>query len=380
MRQFTQILSYLVGALFIFSGLIKLNDPVGTQIKLEEYFEVFSTDRTEMGLALLAGFWKFLAPWSLEMAVILSVLEVVLGCNLITRFKINSTFWFLTTLIVFFTFLTFYSAYFNKVTDCGCFGDAIKLTPWQSFYKDLVLLVAIYFLSFNRKYIFDPSRRIIPLAVFGFSVVFGFGLTYYAISYEPPIDFRPYKKGNNLPDLMKPKGEIKFKDAYVFTDLKEGKDYTFEQWESKLNDSTRYKYKSYNRKVLNPEVLPKITDYKVFDREGKDLTPETFKGKKLLVIIPDISKAEKTGLKKVGLLAKELEKTETKVLALTASDAQSFEQHRHEHQLAFPYYFVDKTVLKTMIRANPGLILLNNGVVENKWHYNRTPDKKDLMK
>ena len=132
MRFIYTLSRYLVGLLFIFSGGIKINDPVGTQIKLEEYFVVFSTDFTSI--------FEILIPYTLIISVFLCCLEIIIGVALIINYRIKLISKITLALIIFFTFLTFYSAYFNKVTDCGCFGDAIKLTPWQSFYKDLLLL------------------------------------------------------------------------------------------------------------------------------------------------------------------------------------------------------------------------------------------------
>jgi len=132
---FLWMIRLLVGGLFIFSGLIKVNDPVGTSIKLNEYFDVFSND--------IASFFFYFKSFALELAVFLVVVEVLLGVMLILGVKSRLTVWTLALMILFFTFLTFYSAYFNKVTDCGCFGDAIKLTPWESFYKDVILVVLI---------------------------------------------------------------------------------------------------------------------------------------------------------------------------------------------------------------------------------------------
>ena len=132
MKNLYTLSRYLVGVLFIFSGLIKINDPIGTQIKLEEYFEVFSADFTPL--------FEHLVPLALILSVILCTLEIVIGIALLMNYKMKITRVILLSLIVFFTFLTFYSAYFNKVTDCGCFGDAIKLTPWESFTKDIILL------------------------------------------------------------------------------------------------------------------------------------------------------------------------------------------------------------------------------------------------
>src|SRR5699024_1522707 len=131
----------IVGVLFIFSGLIKVNDPVGTAIKLEEYFEVFSTD--------ISSFFLIFIPYALFLSVFLSVLEVILGLAILLWYRSRATIWTLLLIIIFFTFLTFYSAYFNKVTDCGCFGYDIKLTLWQSFIKDIILLVLRLVLFFN---------------------------------------------------------------------------------------------------------------------------------------------------------------------------------------------------------------------------------------
>ena len=137
MNIVVQITRILTGVLFIFSGLIKLNDPVGFSFKLEEYFVVFGTE--------------FMVPLALTLAVFLCVFEVVTGLALILGVYRRWTMWGLLLMIIFFTFLTFYSAYFNKVTDCGCFGDAIPLTPWQSFTKDVILSVAILFLFIRQK-------------------------------------------------------------------------------------------------------------------------------------------------------------------------------------------------------------------------------------
>ena len=141
MKYLVHIIRVFVGILFIISGLIKLNDPVGLAFKLEEYF-------SEVVLNL-----PFLQPYALYIALFVVIGEVILGVLLLLGYKRTFTLTNLYLLILFFTFLTFYSAYYNKVTDCGCFGDAIKLTPWQSFAKDVVLLVMILFLIVGRNHI-----------------------------------------------------------------------------------------------------------------------------------------------------------------------------------------------------------------------------------
>ncbi len=374
MNILNHIIRFFVGFLFIFSGLIKLNDPVGTQIKLEEYFEVFATD-TSLNLAALSGLWEFLVPYSLSIAIFLSALEVVLGANLLLLYKTRLTVWLLFLTIVFFTFLTFYSAYFNKVTDCGCFGDAIKLTPWQSFSKDVVLLVLILVLLFQKNAFASASTNWLKFAVSSVATFASFSLAVYAVNYLPPIDFRAYHVGANIPKYMQPAEELKYgKEKYTYTNLKTGKDESFEVWDNKYSDTTTYKYKSFEKPLLNPEALPKITDFNVSNAEGEELTAQVFEGEKLLIIIPDVKDINTNSIGAIDQLSRALEKTNVKTWVLTASDYQSYDAFRTEFQFSPLYYFADKTVLKTMIRANPGLMYLKEGTVIKKWHFNTTPD------
>ena len=141
MKFITHISRIFVGALFIFSGMIKLNDPLGFSFKLEEYF-------SEAVLNM-----PIFEPLALQISVFVVILEVLLGVALLIGYKPKFTVWLLFLMIIFFTFLTFYSAYFNKVTDCGCFGDAIPLTPWESFGKDVILSVLILILMAGLKHI-----------------------------------------------------------------------------------------------------------------------------------------------------------------------------------------------------------------------------------
>jgi len=186
MKYLVGISRIIVGILFIISGLIKLNDPMGFSFKLEEYFSAGVLDL------------PFFEPYALAISIIVVIFEVLLGVMLLVGFKPKSTVWSLLLMIVFFTFLTFYSAYFNKVTDCGCFGDAIKLTPWESFTKDVILLVLIIILFIGRKHItsiLGPSIKRILVAV---ALLLSAWYAYHVLNHLPVIDFRPYKIGANI--------------------------------------------------------------------------------------------------------------------------------------------------------------------------------------
>ncbi|MBK0403302.1 DoxX family protein [Adhaeribacter sp. BT258] len=359
MKWITRFCWIFVGVLFIFSGLIKINDPAGTAIKLEEYFEVFGHD--------FGSFFLNFKPMSLVLAVILNVLEIVLGVALLMRWHLKTVLNFLLALIVFFTFLTFYSAYFNKVTDCGCFGDAIKLTPWESFTKDIVLLVMIVILLATKRYIPAPKNYAAGALVTGMATVFSLAVGMYAILHEPIIDFRAYKIGNNIPALMKPSEPLRYK--YIME--KNGEEKEFEVYPT----DTTWVYKQ--MVALNPEAGPKITDFSVWNDEGT-FTEEVFTGNKLLILVHAVEKTDKDAYEEINKLVAGLQNAPVKTWALTSSSKQAFDVFRHEQNLAVPFYFTDATVLKTMMRSNPGIMLLKDGVVVGKWSRNDVPTAEEI--
>lgn len=363
-RKFAdQVSRFFVGALFIFSGLIKLNDPIGTEIKMEEYFEVFAES--------FGSFFLYLKPFALEIGLFLIVLEVVLGIAILLWYRMNITAIVLLALMVFFTFLTFYSAYFNKVTDCGCFGDAIKLTPWESFYKDVILMAFVLHLFWYRRKYYEVLPNKIGDIVMAIVTVIGFVIGIYAVQHLPFIDFRAYKIGNNIPQQMQPQEQPIFE--YTFRKLDTKEEIKSEKY---LTDTTQYKYVGVQQ-LNEDKTKAKITDYSVSDVDGNDVTQSTFEGAKLIIVMYDASKASVKNIEQVRALAKGLEgKVETMIL--TASGAEQIDAFRHEHQLAVPYYFADATVLKTIIRSNPGITLWVNGTVKGMWHHNDTPEPAEV--
>ena len=353
----------LVGLLFIFSGLIKINDPVGTAIKLEEYFEVFAVD--------FYSAFLYLKPFALFLSILLSALEVVLGVALLLRWRLNLVLGTLLGLTAFFTILTFYSAYTGKVTDCGCFGDAIKLTPWQSFTKDVVLLVLIGVLYATRRHLPPLTSYRTGAAITAATAVVFAGVGIYAYLHEPYVDFRAYKEGADIPALMKNSAPLRYK--YVME--KNGQTLEFEQYPT---DDPELKFKE--MVALNPEDGPKITDFNVWNDEG-DYTQEVLQGNKLLILVHNVEKTNAASFAEINELLTQIDAmpdTQLDALVLTSSNGPDFDVFRHEVGLAAPFYFVDGTVAKTMMRGNPGLMLLQNGVVKGKWHHNDLPSAEKV--
>lgn len=360
MKFLAHLCRVVVGAVFVFSGLVKLNDPVGTQIKLEEYFEVFAQD-----WPATAPFWESLVPYALWFSVLLCSLEVLAGVALLVQWNLRRTSWFLLALCTFFAFLTFYAAFFNKVTDCGCFGEMIKLKPWQSFYKDVILLALILVILWRRN---DFARPRTGWAV-GLAALACVGLGVYAIRHLPPYDGLAYAVGQSIPANQKPSEPLRFE--YVME--KEGETYRFEQYPT----DTTLKFKEMI--LLNENAKPRITDYRLWD-DSTDFTQESFRGKKLFFIVQDVHKANVGTVDVVKNLLTSLRGTDVRPVVLTSSPRADFEAFRQQHGFgAVPYYFADFKVLKTILRTNPGLWLLRDGTVRGKWGYLDVPTKKEIL-
>lgn len=350
---------WFVGLLFIFSGLVKLNDPMGTAIKMEEYFDVFAND--------ISSIFHFLAPFALSVGLFVIILEVLLGVAVLINYQMKLTSWVLVLLIVFFTFLTFYSAAFDKVTDCGCFGDVIPLTPWMSFSKDIILLILTLFLFARKKNYHPVFTQKSENSIMGVVLVLNLAIAYYAIEHLPPIDFRPYNVGADIKASMQPSEDFRYK--YIME--KDGERFDFE------NYPTDTSYKFIEMLLLNPEAEPKITDYNIWNEDG-DFTERSFSGAKLMVLFSDVSKSRLKKVSQINHLVDEL-KNDVESWVITANDEATYESFRHEYQIALPYYYADGTVIKAMIRANPGLILMKDGIVLGKWHNNDIPSKGEVI-
>lgn len=373
MKLLVTICRVFVGVLFIISGLIKANDPLGFSYKLTEYFTVFGTP------------WAI--PFSLVLAIFICVFEVVLGVLTLTGTKPRFTTWSLLGMIIFFTFLTFYSAYYNKVTDCGCFGDAIKLTPWQSFTKDVVLLIfitPIFLYRNNIQSVFGQKGDWITILL---STACTLWFTLYCYNHLPVKDFRPYAIGKNIKEGMAiPDGAPKdeFKITFTYKNKSTGELINLLTDELTKKDSVwfaTHEYVDRKEEKIKEGYKPPIHDFAIRSLDGTtDITEDVLNNPKpvFLLVAYDITKTNPKPYKQINQLAQECLKAGTEFIGLTASAYEVVEPFRHEHQLMFDFYNVDETQLKTMIRANPGLILIKNGTVIDMWHYNDLPSFKEL--
>ncbi len=363
MKIVTNIARVLVGLLFIFSGFIKANDAVGFSYKLVEYFEVFGT--------------HFFIPIALPLAIFICVFEIVLGVTLLIGARIKLTLWLLLLMIVFFTFLTFYSAYFQKVLSCGCFGDAIPLTPWQSFSKDLWLLFLIIILFIGKQHINPLFGTRFENALLVIVVLATLAFPIYTYNYLPVIDFRPYAIGKNIPQQTKGiPDEVKF--YYMLKDKKTGENKEFDKWPE--NWDQLYDYVSNRTEVTKKGVDAKIKDFSVTGLDSVNYTDEIIENPKtnFLLICYDLEKTNKSVFGKINDFSNLCKNDSVKFVVLTSSSKETIEKFKKEVKTTIDFYNTDGTVLKTMIRSNPGLMMIKAGTVVNMWHYHSFPSYDDL--
>lgn len=480
MKTFTGICRVLVGTVFVLSGLIKANDPYGFTFKLEEYFEVFihdlstkkipapvdsnslsdaqklcpekfkaqqqfldeevaASDRGFIKNSLVSVFNFFKKEQNaLFLAVIICVLEIALGICIITGYSIRVSSWLLLAMLIFFAFLTFYSAYYKKVTDCGCFGDALKLTPWESFYKDMILLILALPIFIWQKKIkgtpFNMHEKVISIASVAvmillcalqfhwwFPVIFlvillairwimasvsrpavsqivvvtGVALlssvfAVYCINHLSVKDYRGWKPGANIRENLKSQPE-QSEIVLVYLNKNNCSEVSIPMNQDDpsyklLMDSTfqaDHAFWKQDKKVIKAGMEPKIKDFTLDDPNTGLSHRDTVVGNTgftFLFVLLDVEGLKLSGIEKINEIAEYAENNGMIFVGATASSSDKVEAFRFEHQAAYPIYLNDKTALKTILRPGPGLVLIKDGIVLNKWQYRDIPSLEKLKK
>lgn len=428
-----------VGCFFIFSGFVKAVDPLGTSYKMQEYFEAF-------GAIGLRPLWEYIAGYSTFFAIVMIAAELFFGLMLIIAWKPRFTVGIIWLLTLFFTLLTgftylsgygvtntflilsaivillfaaaafpakqsrrvnftilaftvafvlfiaskftghFFTCEFTEnkmqVTDCGCFGDFIKLKPWETFYKDIILDLVILILVLNTKYIrpvFGPMFRN-GVATFAALASLLFCL-YNVYANEPVIDFRPYKIGNDIVDLRKEKRPAKIEMSWQYHNKKTG------QWETVSYDDVmknKVQYDKYDTnyrqdKILDPGIPAKILNLRIETNDGVEITDSLLADPaySFMVVSWNLDGSHTNAFKQLNDIAAGCDKLGLKFYAVVSNNG-NLDEFRHKYNTAYPFYSADATPLKTIIRSNPGLVLLKNGVVINKWHYRHLPTFEEL--
>jgi uncharacterized membrane protein YphA (DoxX/SURF4 family) len=352
-----------------------------------------SLDFSEFKVAdgFMAGFFESLKPHAVALAIFVSLLESIIGFALLIGWQSLFTAIMLFLISAFFTFLTWYSWVYDKVTDCGCFGDAMPMTPYESFLKNIVLGVFVLIILFGHKYIRPIFSNPFGVKLLTSLAILMVAFSLYCKHYLPMMDFLKFKEGNNICELMQvPEGErvSPWKiTTYKYLDA-DGKE-VLVVFDSDNNTFTPkmgagWKYVEVVSEEVKAEAYePPIHDFRVLNAEQSNDYIEDFfaTDQKLLAVMHDLSKTNVASLKKLKELAKAWKESGKEFWALTSSSAEEAEAFRHEHQLNFEFYFGDNTNLKSIIRSNPGLLLITDTcVVKKVWPSTRLPKFEQVEK
>ncbi|MFT3738296.1 MAG: DoxX family protein [Breznakibacter sp.] len=357
MKIVRTIFLVIVGLVFVFSGFVKAVDPIGGAIKFTDYFNV-------LGLG-------FLNPLALFFSIALAAFEFLLGIHLVMRLKVNVVMWAVLVLSSFFLVLTLYIALFEPVTDCGCFGDAIKMTNWQTFYKNLVLMPMVVYLFVQRKKIISPLACWKQWVLSGIYAAMVVGVSWYSILYEPLIDFRPYKVGTNIPRAMSvPQGAVQPEYDTRFILEKDGIRKEFGVSDYPYTDST-WVFIDSRTVLLKEGYQPPIQHFTLNNLAGEDLTQTILNDARpvFLLVVPKVEKIADPDAMKVmsALHILSIEKGFGFYCA-TSSLQPQIQEFDMKLKVGLDYLTADETVLKTISRSKMGLLLLQQGTIAGKWN------------
>ncbi|MDR1454070.1 MAG: DoxX family protein [Tannerella sp.] len=352
----------LVGAVFVFSGLVKAIDPTGNAIKIKEYLSVLGLEHflwTDYILAFGQAALEFTLGFCLLMGV---YRKLITFCTLLV--------------MCFMTPLTLYLALFNPVSDCGCFGDALIITNWQTFYKNIVLLACTIFL-----YIY--CRRLTPfytykaywfIVPFSFFFCIAFCLRNY--DHLPILDFRPYKVGNNIFKLMEiPENAPQANYRFIYE--KDGVKKEFALEDVPANDST---WTYVDSKEIGKGFIPKVSSFELYNEEGENIGMQILSQPEplFLLVAPTLELASDQHIEEINHVCDFAREKHYPFYCVTASSQDGIEQWQKNTGADYPFLTADDVVLKTMIRSNPGLIVIREGTILAKWHHNDIPNEHTL--
>ena len=361
MKLLINIARIIVGVLFIFSGLVKANDPLGLSYKMQEFFEVWG--------------WNFLNDFTLSFSILMIAFEIIAGVAVLLGWRMKLFSWLLLLLIIFFTFLTGYAVLSGKIRTCGCFGDCIPLTAMQSFTKDLILTALIIFIFIFRNQVqpvfsAKTSGRLLLL-----TVLFSFALQGYVFKHLPIVDCLPYKVGKNIQQQMKvPPGAIPDSTVITFVYDKQGKqvEFTADKFPDDFDDSLYHFVKRYDKLIRAGNAEPAIKDFVLTSLEGADSTAAILerKGTMLLLFVKDgmntrYDKKENQQLRSIATYAKQ----NNIPLYLVTNSRDVINEYGAATKDSTTTLLCDAVAIKTAARANPTLYLISNGNIQHKWAY-----------
>jgi len=369
MKLLQSISRLFVGIVFVFSGFVKAVDPLGSTYKFLDYFTAFGLD--------------FFDPLAFPLAIILSSVELVLGISLLLGYRMRTASWVLLIFMSFFTILTLILALTNPVQDCGCFGDALILTNWETFWKNVIIMFFTLFIFIHRnKY----SKLRSVYKEWGVILFFLSGTVFLSVyCYEnlPVLDFRPYKQGTYIPDgMIIPEGapQSEFETTLIYRNKINDEEQEFSM-EDFPEDTMKWEFVDALSVQISEGYEPPIHDFNIIASEGIDITDDLIRdpGYSFLLITYDVMESDYEALKDANRFFRLSQAhPDIKFYAITSSLKEESDSLKTTLGLQYSFFQADEITLKTIIRSNPGLLLLKNGTIMAKWHYNNFPSNINL--
>jgi uncharacterized membrane protein YphA (DoxX/SURF4 family)/peroxiredoxin len=368
MKGLLWIIRIIVGVLFIFSGLIKANDPLGLSYKMDEFFEVLNL--------------HMFRPYSLGLSITMIAFEIIAGVAVIVGYAYRLFAWLLLILIIGFTYLTGFALFSGKIKECGCFGDCIKLTPMMSFTKDILLLVLIGVLLIYRRKVTALLSKKASIIVLLLVTIFSFGVQFYVLKHLPIKDCLAYKAGNNLWEkTQSPPGSIPDEYETILIYKKDGVEKEFTQDNFPWQDTTWVFVDSKTKLVKKGNATPEILDFTLNGFDGTTYTESILRtpGKMLMLYLRNPAKTGLDNIDQLRQLLTDAQKEGVKVYILTSGNQEDTEAWMQKANLQVPdVVTLDGTVSKTAMRSNPGLMYLVDGTVRGKFAPADYPNISDL--
>jgi uncharacterized membrane protein YphA (DoxX/SURF4 family) len=368
MKKRFLITRWIVGLLFIFSGLVKANDPLGLSYKMQEFFEAW-------------GFNGSLNDYTLALSLMMNVFEVLAGVAVIIGWRMKLFSWLLLLLIIFFSFLTGYALLSGKIKTCGCFGDCLPLTPLESFLKDLFLLLLILILFFNKNRITSALAAPLPQTLLLVCIIAVSWMQWYVLNHLPFVDCLPYKPGKNIVEEMKvPVGSIPDRYEITFTYKKNGKVVEFSQDTlDKVPDLDTYEYVDRKEKIIKGNGgEAKIVDFALQTTDGTDTTlPVLNQGNYYIMLFAktlDNVNDWQADMQQVLAIAKGKNIPFFLVTGEKDKAMNMFGANPNIHIL-----ICDGTVIKTAARVNPTYFIMKQAYIRGKWSYKNVDDTKKML-
>ena len=363
------ICQIILGISFAFSGFVKAIDPLGSTYKIEDYLTAFGP------------FFEHFAFLAFPLSVLLAAVEFTMGVNFLLGANVRLTKWIALFFMLVMTPLTLYIALENPVTDCGCFGDAIVLSNWATFWKNIgfSLLVLLLFVlpSFSKNIYFNYQKWIITSVAFSASVL----ISIYCLRHLPIIDFRPYKIGTDIVKSMEvPEGAKSDVYETTFIYAKDGveKEFTLANFPDE-NDG--WVFIEQKTTLIEKGYEPPIHDFSIVNAMGDDITYEVLEkeGFTFLLIAYDVNKTEHKFNEKIASINQLAQYGDIDFYALTASVDEDIEKYSELANATYEWCKTDPITLKTIIRANPGLVLIKDGIIIGKWNSRDIPSAKEMQ-